>query len=266
MHYQPSVIYTRPIPFLADRLGESIALGCSRYQGQQPIALFFRADDIGVPSRRFNEMIQLFQRFQLPLALAVVPSWLTRKRYQNLRTTTGADDRLWCWHMHGRKHHNHEATGRKQEFGPSRDKGSILADLLNGRDRLQAILGNSFSPYFTPPWNRCSRETAVALRELGFLAISRAAGAQPAVSDLLPDFQVNVDLHTGKAGDPETGVAKLLQSLTESLAAGRCGIMLHHQRMNRHAFILLELLLGMLSCQTQIVPASFDQLLVNALK
>jgi len=49
------------------------------------VSLFFRADDIGVPGRQFQELMTLFQRHRLPLALAVVPVWLTPGRWRELR-------------------------------------------------------------------------------------------------------------------------------------------------------------------------------------
>lgn len=260
MRYLPTRIYRQPIPRLAEKLAASIERGCSRRPGSAPIELFFRADDIGVPSHLFREMVSLFQRHGLPLCLAVVPAWLTARRHGELRDATGYDDTLWCWHQHGRLHRNFEPSGKKQEFGPARDLASQREQLRRGRDRLQALLGTAFSPFFTPPWNRCTLETAQALQELQFKAISRSSGARPDLSAILPDIQVNVDLHTRKEADAETSLDKLLLELEESLAGGRCGIMLHHQRLNGHGLHLLDLLLGQLARRTEIVPCRFNDM------
>lgn len=260
MRYLPSPLYSRSLPCLDERIQTSIHQGLARKTSAGPIELFFRADDIGVPSRLFQELIELFQQHQLPLCLAVVPSWLTRRRYAALRTITGYDDTLFCWHQHGRVHHNFETSGKKQEFGPARDKAIIKDNLQRGRERLTALLGDSFSPFFTPPWNRCSRETALALRELHFKGLSRSIDARPDCTDILPDIQVNVDLHTRKESDPEISIQKLLTELENSLASGRCGIMIHHQRMNNHAFRLLDVLMIHLKGQVEVAPRLFDNL------
>ncbi|SHO52482.1 polysaccharide deacetylase family protein [Desulfopila aestuarii] len=260
MHYRPTVLYHRSIPRLSEQLGASIDRGCDAYHGTEPIELFFRADDIGVASRLFHQLILLFQRHQMPLCLAVVPCWLTQKRFADIRNITGTDDALWCWHQHGRLHKNFEPTGKKQEFGPARKKAIVKGELLKGQERLRYIMGESLSPYFTPPWNRCSVETAEALGELGFAAISRSIGARPDLSHILPDFQVNVDLHTRKELTSEESLQNMLRELENSIASGRCGIMLHHQRMNNNAFLFLDLLMSHLARQQKIAPRRFEEL------
>lgn len=260
MRYLPSQLYSQPFPRLSWQIAASIERGCSRRTTSDPIELFFRADDIGVPSRLFRDLVALFQHHTLPLCLAVVPSWITARRYMELRASTGLDDSLWCWHQHGRLHKNFEPTGKKQEFGPARDLATQRHHLQCGRDRLLAILGERFSPFFTPPWNRCSRDAALALNELHFRGISRSIGSRPDLSDILPDIQVNVDLHTRKESDAETGLKNLLGEIENSLASGCCGIMIHHQRMNSHAFTLLDLLLGHLVQRPEVVPRLFNDM------
>ena len=261
MRYQPSLLYSQEFQALSEKIAASIDQGCGRWKDSGPIELFFRADDVGVPSRLFADLIALFQHHRLPLCLAVVPSWLTPGRYAGLRAITGSDDSLWCWHQHGRVHHNFEPTGKKQEFGPARDYDTVRDQLRLGRKRLRSILGETLSPFFTPPWNRCNRETALALRQLRFKAISRSLGARPDVSDILPDIQVNVDLHTRKEQEPELSLNRLLAELENSLASGRCGIMIHHQRMNSHAVQLLDLLMTHLAKRTEIIPRLFDDMM-----
>ncbi len=261
MNSQPSALYQAPPPTSLDK-----TLAMARDRGMQrasslPVRLFFRADDIGVPSSRFARMIALFQRHRLPLCLAVVPTWLTADRLARLREYTGDDDWLWCWHQHGRLHRNFESTGKKQEFGPARNYAAVRRQLLAGRQRLEMLLGESFFPFFTPPWNRCSRQTLLALRDLHFKGLSRSRGARPEAGELLPDIQVNVDLHTRKETDPQLGLVNLVQELEDGLACGCCGIMLHHQRMNENAFLLLERLLSILAATPGIRPCRFNDLI-----
>lgn len=246
------------LPGLEKRLHSAVEKGLA--DGSGNAVVFFRADDIGVPSRMFAEMISLFLKYQVPLCLAVVPAWLTESRLNSLQHATGKSS-LFCWHQHGWIHKNHEPTGKKQEFGESRTAPDLQHDLLRGKSRLTKILGDDFYPVFTPPWNRCGPTTLNILKELEFQAISRSSGAVPSVANSLPDIQVNVDLHTRKEKDPESSVEQLLLELYNSLCTGTSGIMLHHQRMNQHALSFLEQLLRSLSTFREVQFFHFKDLL-----
>jgi len=261
MKFAPSPLYTASLEDAAPRIDRSIARGCARAECQP--RLFFRADDIGVPSAGFSRMIDLFERHHLPLCLATVPSWLTARRWQELQRTTTAKSAQWYWHQHGRSHHNFEPQGKKQEFGPSRSRLEIRQSLQLGRDRLERLQGELFHPVFTPPWNRCSAETLTALVDLGYQAVSRSSGALPQAPAGLLDLAVNVDLHTRKEPAAPAGFAALLNEFEEALASGTAGIMLHHQRMNRAAFTLLDLLLDRINRNGRPLAVHFGDLLAE---
>lgn len=230
--------------------------------GNAEARIFFRADDIGVPSNHFSELICLFQKHRLPLCLAVVPSWLRQDRYNSISTLIGnLDSSQWCWHQHGWLHKNREKQGKKQEFGPARDITTQISDLRRGRDRLQRVMGQAFAPYFTPPWNRCSMATMEELVKLGFKAISRNRNATPESPDVLPDIQINIDLHTRKEFDPAHSLDMLLAELEAGIASGKAGVMLHHQRMNAPARDFLDLLLKSVISFPKLQPVRFQELL-----
>lgn len=222
--------------------------------------VFFRADDIGIPSSRFQQLIECFKKHNLPLCLATVPSWLTEQRLKDLHQITGKNNSQWYWHQHGRVHRNFEKDGKKQEFGPARTKNDIQSSLGKGRERLEQLLDKDFHPVFTPPWNRCSGDTLQALADLCFKAVSRSKGARPETLTNLPDFQVNVDLHTRKEILPQLALENLLKELEQGLVSGLCGIMIHHQRMNRPALELLDILLGLIKSNGKLMPVHFDDL------
>jgi hypothetical protein len=211
------------------------------------ILVFFRADDIAVPGRRFARLLLIFERYRVPLCLAVVPAWLTPVRWQTIQGIGKNAPRLWCWHQHGWRHTNHEVQGKKQEFGPGRSKADLAHDIRRGRKRLQNLMGKSFYPVFTPPWNRCGPEALEVLKIAGYLGISRSRGSRPASPPGLPSLDVNVDLHTRKEKTPAAGWENLFAELHSAIASGRCGVMIHHQRMNDAAFDFLEILLGALT-------------------
>lgn len=222
--------------------------------------IFFRADDIGAPGTQFSQLIELFKRHRLPLCLAVVPTWLTTTRFDTLQSLTGKHDSQWCWHQHGWLHRNHEREGKKQEFGSARPVAEQTGDLEKGRQRLGAIMGNSFSPFFTPPWNRCSIETLHGLHSMGFQAVSRSVNAKPISPSNLPDLQVNIDLHTRKETEPDLSFNALLQELEQGIRYGTGGVMIHHQRMNKTALTFLDLLLKTVASFPTIRPLRFQEL------
>jgi len=253
-----SSLYKKLPQNTAQRLKHAIDSGLASGTGEAEI--FFRADDIGVPGKQFNQLIQLFLGHNLPLCLAVVPTWLTTARFRELQKVTGKHSSQWCWHQHGWLHRNHENRGKKQEFGSGRPAAEQLADLKKGKERLSNIMGDSFAPFFTPPWNRCSLETLQGLQDLHFLAVSRSQRAQPPSPPDLPDLQVNIDLHTRKEPDPDTSLSAFLEELEQGVAGGKGGIMIHHQRMNQAAFDFLALLLSIVASRAALHPVRFQEI------
>ncbi len=243
---------------IAHKIASSIDQGC-QLSTKHPL-VFFRADDIGIPSRRFQQLIECFQKHNLPLCLATVPVWLTEQRLKELQLLTGVNNSQWYWHQHGQVHRNFEKTGKKQEFGPARTKHEIQASLVKGKERLEQILDTDFQPVFTPPWNRCSIDTLHSLADLGFAAVSRSKGARPETIPNLPDYQVNVDLHTRKETEPSLALINFLAEIKQGLASGLCGIMIHHQRMNALALEMLDILLGLIRSNRELYPVHFGDL------
>ena len=238
-----SSIWLKPPSDLRVRIEKCIREAGAALKSTESGFIYFRADDVAVPGRQFDRMLELFSNYRVPLSLAVVPAWLTRQRWITIQSRALKSASLWCWHQHGWRHVNHEAGGKKQEFGSARKSSAIKNDLLKGRQRLEKILGNQFYPVFTPPWNRCSLDTLELLKESGYLAISRNCGALPASFAALPDHCMHIDLHTQKEQHPVVGWDRLFKTMTKDISTGRCGIMLHHQKMNSVAFDFLEILL-----------------------
>ena len=254
-------IWLQPPPDLSARIEKCVRAAAADFEGSEPGLIYFRADDVAVPGRQFDRMLKLFSSYRVPLSLAVVPAWMTHRRWKTIRSNTLRSSSLWCWHQHGWRHANHETGGRKQEFGSARQSPVIKNDLLKGRQRLENILEKHFYPVFTPPWNRCNLNTLGLLKECGYLAVSRDCGALPFAPAALPDFCMHVDLHTQKVPDPVSGWDRLFKTLKKDISAGRCGIMLHHQRMNAAAFDFLEVLLTALKKCKKIRLVNFKDLI-----
>jgi len=235
----------------------STALDLSTYP--QPIPVLFRADDIGVLSASFLRMLDLFHTHQFPLCLAVVPTWLSQARWKAIQSHVDTGSSLWCWHQHGWNHTNHQPLGKKCEFGSARSRSAISGDLSRGKDRLLTVIGSEFSPFFTPPWNRCSEETLEILAELGFSGVSRSQGEQ-GKNNPLEDFYINVDLHTRKETCGRSALENLCDELRLAVEQHYVSIMIHHQLMDDSAFELLDLLLTLVAGNSKFRACTFHHL------
>lgn len=261
MHPMPSLLWNLPLTDLKPRLQDCLDQALGKARLPLPVRVYFRADDIGVPGKRLFRLLDLFVDCQTPLCLAVVPSWLSRQRWDILRKTDRETPGLWCWHQHGWRHVTHEIQGKKQEFGPIRSIGEIRQDIVRGREKLEDLMKDQFTPVFTPPWNRCDGRTLAVLKNIGFKAVSRHRQSMPRPLKGLPDFSVNVDLHTRRETTPEAGWQSLLKELSTAISSGNCGIMIHHQRMNETAFEFLKVLLDVMMDKSHIQPVHFKNML-----
>lgn len=265
--YAPCELWRQPPADALERLDRAMGKACGR-----AATVFFRADDIGLPGRQLAGLTDLFVRHGVPLALAVVPTWLPL-RHADLKSQLASGRALWCLHQHGFRHANHEQglpagpagpVRKKSEFGPARSAQAKRRDISRGRDILESHFDQRIFPLFTPPWNRCDGETLDILAELGFRAVSRSAGARPTPPPGMRELAVNVDLHTRKEPTAEAALAALFTELEQGLATGHCGIMLHHQRMNRAALEFLDRLLAVLGRTAGLRMAHPADLLLDA--
>lgn len=250
-----ATLYQQQIPAEAEQRLRSILSSFS------DIPVFFRADDIGSDQDpNFAPLMGLFIKHRAPLCLAVVPTWISPKTWESYANFEPASSQ-WCWHQHGYSHTNHQSKGKKAEFGDERTPKAIDSDIRAGQHLLNTVLGSSFTPVFTPPWNRCSEATLESLKDCEFKAISRSSGAAPDAGDDLPDIFINIDLHTRKEATPEQAWENLLTEIVQAAESGRMGVMIHHKIMNHHAFVFLDLLLALFQ-EYKLPQLTFTDILV----
>ena len=203
-------------------------------QTNAPVDVFFRDDDAGWEDERLLELIARFAEHGLPVDLAVIPAELSPALAERL---AGAHAGL---HQHGYAHTNHQVEGRKCEFGPARSRAQQRDDIAAGQARLVELLGDRVDPFFTPPWNRCTRETGEVLVELASTLLSREHRAEPL--GLLPELPVHLDVARLAPDELDSRFAERVR------AGGPVGVMFHHGVMEpddmERASELLALLAG----------------------
>jgi peptidoglycan/xylan/chitin deacetylase (PgdA/CDA1 family) len=255
-----SLVWKAPFPGWKEMLDEASAKMASA--AMPPI--FFRADDIGAASKAFDAMCRLFRHYKLPLAMAVIPSWLSETRQQKLFQAAAIDEALWDWHQHGWRHINRQNKGDKCEFGSDRHAERQHEDILQGRAKLERIFGPHLVPVFTPPWNRFSAATLSVLHKLDFKGISSTEPFAPGIKSRygIKHLPVRLDLHTRKAENPAGDFALLMDQFYRlSKMKGPTGIMIHHQRMTLFAFEFLDRMLYNLKYVIKARFISFKEML-----
>lgn len=191
-----------------------------------PCPIFFRDDDAGWDDAALHALLDVFERHDVPVDVAVIPAALGAVLARRLGRRAGSSRvRL---HQHGYAHRNHEVEGRKCEFGPSRSDVDLARDLAAGRLRLADMLDGAVDPVFTPPWNRCTASTARALVDQGIGILSRDSSATPLDEPGLAEVPVTVDWFGHRKGARWTR-PQLAERLAAGVrASGPVGVMLHH--------------------------------------
>jgi len=213
---------------------------------ESPIEAFVRDDDAGWDDARLLALLDTMAHAGVPIDLAAIPLAVSDPLAAELNARIDAVPGSVGVHQHGTAHANHEAEGRKCEFGSARHAQDQLHDLRGGRRLLQHFFGERLQPIFTPPWNRCAPYTPGLLAEQGFVALSRDRGA-PA-QQALPELPVDIDWSRQYREGGATAAARALAlALHERAADGApLGLMLHHAVMAPDELALLGGWLGRL--------------------
>jgi hypothetical protein len=197
------------------------------------VDFFFRDDDAGWCDERLFALLDLFGCHSLPLDVAAIPRAMTTTLASELGARIAAAPETVAVHQHGFAHLNHEAEGRKCEFGPSRPRELQRLDVESGRRLLAEVYGLAVSDVFTPPWNRCTEATGEALRAAGFRVLSRDATARPLGVEGLSELPVRVDWFARRKGvrlNPEELGTLLAEAACDT--ASPVGVMFHHELMD----------------------------------
>ncbi|MGE4219814.1 MAG: hypothetical protein AB7G39_10235 [Alphaproteobacteria bacterium] len=187
--------------------------------------IWWRDDDATRPGPRLDRLFRLAE--DLPLALAVVPATLD----PGLAAGLPCGIRVL---QHGYAHANHAPPdAKKAEFGDHRLLSAMLAELSAGRDRLESVFGDRFTPVLAPPWNRIGT-VAGRIPEAGLKTLS--LHADTAAAPGLPHCNVHLDILAWKPAPhfagPDAVIPALVGRLRSARQAGTArpvGLMTHHR-------------------------------------
>ncbi|MEZ4732246.1 MAG: glycosyltransferase [Caldilineaceae bacterium] len=232
------VIQTHLRPFL-EQWGEANG------DNGEVVPVFLRDDDIDEDEETLRELLDISLARGVPVNLEIIPNGLTEAGARLIADHKRFTPELIELNQHGWQHVNHEHTGRKCEFGPSRSYAQQYDDIACGKALLETTFAELFTPIFTPPWNRYSDHTLQALHDLGFVGFSALRQAPPVYGYCFPDLSVTLDLYRWKRGAamkaPECIVADLIRQIS---GGAPIGLLLHHKVMDAAAFAFLDGLLA----------------------
>ena len=226
--------------------------------GSSPALFFLRDDDAGWEDEKLYRLLDLVTYFHVAIDVAAIPMAISSSLAVELRAFLTAATPFVSVHQHGFAHANHEPSGRSFEFGASRPRDQQRQDLTEGRERLQHALGRALPPIFTPPWNRCTRDTAECLVELGFQILSRDVSAEPFGLAPLHELPVRLDW-SGRRG-AGIGAVRWGEAIARMIASRQpIGFMLHHAVMTaRDRHMLRDLLDVLAEHPNSVVRPMFD--------
>lgn len=219
-----------------------------------PVAVFFRDDDGGWADERLFDLLDTFERHGVGVDVAVIPEALTvslaggivRRRSQSLAR----------FHQHGWAHRNHESTGRKCEFGPSRDMSAMQEDVAAGWSRLETLLGDAVDPVFTPPWNRCVVALGPCLTATGLRVLSRDLSAGSIGCESLTEVPISVDWFGRTRGERWTNEQRAIQIADAFSRNEPVGVMLHHAVTDSSELAAVESLVALVAEHDSCAPTN----------
>lgn len=213
----------------------------------KPVNFFFRDDDAGWSNNQLSMLLDVFERYEVPLDIAAIPCAVTKETLNLIYRRLQRSPQFIDVHQHGYAHVNHEQTGRKCEFGNARSLEQQLSDIRTGKFLLERAFGVSTVSIFTPPWNRCTAVTAHCLREAGFQVLSRDLTAIPLQVSGLFELPISIDWFAKHKGNRVTFEELAGETISAIRTQPQVGIMLHHAVLEQSDFEHLHNLLSLLS-------------------
>ena len=221
---------------ISDSETKNLIAELAKWSQEKIIAqIWWRDDDISRPTSKLDWMLKTIDSLEFKPLLAAIPNLSSRELAKALET---------CGlpiAAHGLSHLNYEPAGsRKSEFGPSRDLHDVKKDLIQAKEQLSDIFGDSVIDCFVPPWNRFREDIIPYLSELGFSGFSSFGMRSSKVHESnLKWFNAHVDVIDWRNTRHFIGRDAMISQITDNLRRQRTksgtsepvGILTHHLNM-----------------------------------
>lgn len=189
-------------------------------QSGRTATFWWRDDDAGADAAKLKELLHLRQGLGVPLALAVVPDWLTPD-VACLIAGSGGIHVL----QHGIAHADHSGgRGRRMELCAGALPSGLGQALIRSHDVLRASFPSSLIEVLVPPWNRIDEAVLPILAGSGFLGLSTLGPRRGARKHGLVVNNVHIDIIDWKTGRRFAGDEACLEASVRHLESRRRGV------------------------------------------
>ena len=220
------------------------------FDGQEA-TLWWRDDDAAQVHPRLDQLLDILEKRDVPVSLAVIPGTTDRTLvdtlagYENLEVL-----------QHGILHRNHAGEGQKKQELIVLPGEDWQENLTAARRKLAGLFEHRALPVLVPPWNRIDERMLPLLGNLGYCGLScYGPRVLPQVEGDVWIINTHVDLVDWKADRKFVGEAAALAQLVGHLRARReglvdraepTGILSHHLVHGEDCFDFIQRLLGIL--------------------
>ncbi len=189
-------------------------------QSGQTATFWWRDDDAGADAVKLRELLHLRQGLGVPLALAVVPDWLTA---DVVSLIAGAGDIRVL--QHGVAHADHSGgRGRRMELCAGALPSGLRQALIRSHNVLRTSFPSSLIEVMVPPWNRIDEAVLSILAGSGFLGLSTLGPRRGAREHGLVVNNVHIDIIDWKAARRFAGDEACLEASLRHLENRRRGV------------------------------------------
>ncbi|MEP3049610.1 MAG: polysaccharide deacetylase family protein [Roseibium sp.] len=134
------------------------------------VRFWWRDDDAIEPTALLDRMLTLANQHSVDVALAVIPKDATEALVDRLKNEPHA---LVLQHGWQHKNFQRKDLGEKAaELGSRRDPDELMAQLKDGKVRLEQLFGDRFIHAMVPPWNRIDPRISRQLSGIGLSGLS----------------------------------------------------------------------------------------------
>ena len=191
-------------------------------QSGQTATFWWRDDDAGADAAKLKELLHLRQALGVPLAVAVVPDWLTPDVASLIAGSGSGGIQVL---QHGVAHADHSGgRGRRMELCAGALPSGLRQALIRSRNVLRTSFPSSLIEVMVPPWNRIDEAVLSILAGSGFLGLSTLGPRRGAREHGLVVNNVHIDIIDWKDGRRFAGDEACLKVSVRHLENRRRGV------------------------------------------